>query len=78
MGYPMNKNRIDAFSDGVIAIIITIMALELRLPELKDNFSDHDMPPSTLLHPIKRSKNESTLIGSAFTFQTVLNYTFIL
>ena len=29
----MNKGRLEAFSDGVIAIIITIMVLELRPPE---------------------------------------------
>jgi uncharacterized membrane protein len=28
----MNKNRLTAFSDGVIAIIITIMVLELKAP----------------------------------------------
>ena len=28
----MTKNRMEAFSDGVIAIIITIMVLELRVP----------------------------------------------
>ena len=28
----MSKSRIEAFSDGVIAIIITIMVLELRVP----------------------------------------------
>ena len=28
----MNKNRLEAFSDGVIAIIITIMVLELKTP----------------------------------------------
>jgi uncharacterized membrane protein len=28
----MNKGRLEAFSDGVIAIIITIMVLELRIP----------------------------------------------
>ncbi len=28
----MNKSRLEAFSDGVIAIIITIMVLELKIP----------------------------------------------
>lgn len=29
----MDKGRLEAFSDGVIAIIITIMVLELKIPE---------------------------------------------
>lgn len=29
----MNKSRLEAFSDGVIAIIITIMVLEMEIPE---------------------------------------------
>lgn len=29
----MTKNRIEAFSDGVLAIIITIMVLEFKIPE---------------------------------------------
>ena len=29
----MSKGRLEAFSDGVLAIIITIMILELRIPE---------------------------------------------
>ena len=32
----MGKGRIEAFSDGVIAIIITIMVLELRVPHGED------------------------------------------
>ena len=33
---PMEKNRLEAFSDGVIAIIITIMVLELKVPSGAD------------------------------------------
>ena len=32
----MNKNRLEAFSDGVLAIIITIMILEIKAPEGKE------------------------------------------
>jgi uncharacterized membrane protein len=35
----MNKNRLEAFSDGVLAIIITIMILEIKVPE-GEYFSD--------------------------------------
>jgi uncharacterized membrane protein len=28
----MNKGRFEAFSDGVIAVIITIMVLEMKVP----------------------------------------------
>jgi len=37
----MPKNRLEAFSDGVMAIIITIMVLELKAP--------HDASPAALL-----------------------------
>ena len=37
----MNKGRLEAFSDGVIAVIITIMVLELKVP--------HDADPKALL-----------------------------
>jgi len=37
----MGKGRLEAFSDGVIAVIITIMVLELKVP--------HDADPKALL-----------------------------
>src|SRR5689334_13605900 len=32
----MSKTRMEAFSDGVIAIIITIMVLEMKAPRIAD------------------------------------------
>ncbi len=39
----MNKNRIEAFSDGVIAIIITVMVFDLKIPEVAAGFSEKDL-----------------------------------
>lgn len=37
MGYPkIGKSRLEAFSDGVLAIILTIMVLELKVPHGDD------------------------------------------
>ena len=41
----MNKSRLEAFSDGVIAIIITIMVLELKLPNGSDFSSLRPLVP---------------------------------
>jgi len=38
----MEKQRVEAFSDGMFAIIMTIMVLELKVPE--------DPSPAALLH----------------------------
>jgi len=38
----MEKNRLEAFSDGVIAIIITIMVLELKVPHPTEQVSRPD------------------------------------
>jgi len=35
-GEGMGKNRLEAFSDGVIAVIITIMVLEMKVPHGSD------------------------------------------
>src|ERR1043166_5176281 len=44
----MNRNRMEAFSDGVIAIIITIMILELKIPHGTDFESLKPMLPAFL------------------------------
>ena len=47
----MESNRLEAFSDGVFAIIITVMVLELRSPD-GPRFSDlwHNSGPSLLTY----------------------------
>lgn len=44
----MGKDRLAAFSDGVIAIIITIMVLELKLPHGADWAALHSIAPNFL------------------------------
>jgi uncharacterized membrane protein len=42
----MNRNRLEAFSDGVLAILITIMVLELKTPK------DHTFQALQALAPV--------------------------
>jgi uncharacterized membrane protein len=44
----MSKSRLEAFSDGVIAIIITIMVLELHVPEGADWAALRELTPTFL------------------------------
>jgi uncharacterized membrane protein len=41
----MSKGRLEAFSDGVLAIIITIMVLELKVPRGEDLFALQPLIP---------------------------------
>ena len=41
----MGKGRLEAFTDGVIAIIITIMVLELKVPQGADLASLRELAP---------------------------------
>jgi len=41
----MGKNRLEAFSDGVLAIIITIMVLEIKMPHSPDWAALQDLLP---------------------------------
>jgi len=44
----MSKGRVEAFSDGVIAILITIMVLELRVPRGTDWSALSELTPTFL------------------------------
>src|SRR5258708_11499929 len=46
----MNNTRLEAFSDGVIAILITIMILELRIPHGPDWAALRPLPPPFLTY----------------------------
>ncbi len=46
----MSKGRLEAFSDGVIAVIITIMVLELKAPEGVGWHALHEVLPTFLIY----------------------------
>ena len=46
----MTKGRLEAFSDGVIAVIITIMVLELKAPEAADWHALRPLLPTLLTY----------------------------
>ena len=46
----MNKGRLEAFSDGVVAILITIMVLELRVPRGADLVALRPLLPIFLIY----------------------------
>jgi len=48
----MTKNRLEAFSDGVIAIIITIMVLELKVPHSVELAALADLVPVLICYLI--------------------------
>ena len=35
-------NRIEAFSDGILAIVITLMVLEIKIPAISEEAGDHE------------------------------------
>src|SRR5581483_123054 len=48
----MNKNRLEAFSDGVIAVIITIMVLELKVPTSGGLSAYRELAPHLLTYVV--------------------------
>ena len=58
-----STNRIEAFSDGVIAIIVTLLVLEIKIPEFEEHTLAGFLAALTPLVP--------KLIGFAFSFFTV-------
>jgi uncharacterized membrane protein len=67
----MHKGRIEAFSDGVLAILITIMVLELHVPSGTDAASLGAVAPKLLLYLLSFANLGIYWINHHHMFQTV-------
>ncbi|MGA3188308.1 MAG: TMEM175 family protein [Bryobacteraceae bacterium] len=74
----LSKSRIEALSDGVVAIAITLLVLELKVPEVMSHHSDKEM-----LEALLELKGEfatyivTFLIAGAFWYLHHLTFHFI-
>jgi uncharacterized membrane protein len=48
----MSKSRLEAFSDGILAIVITIMVLELTVPHTSDLYALFPLAPKLLSYAL--------------------------
>jgi Endosomal/lysosomal potassium channel TMEM175 len=71
----MSKTRLEAFSDGVIAILITILVLELRVPPDADWQALHSMLPAFLTYVLSFVFLGIYLVGESSSFVLALAYT---
>jgi uncharacterized membrane protein len=74
----LSKSRIEALSDGVFSITMTLLVLELKVPEVMNHHSDQEM-----LHALLELKGElgsyiiTFLIAGAFWYLHHLTFHFI-
>jgi uncharacterized membrane protein len=74
----LNKSRIEALSDGVVAIAITLLVLELKVPEVMEHHSNEKMLEELLaLWPELMTYVITFLIAGAFWYLHHLTYHFI-
>jgi hypothetical protein len=67
----MQTNRLEAFSDGVLAIIITIMMLELKVPRGVDLAALLPVLPVFASYPTHKAEPSSqtdTRVGQTIAF----------
>jgi uncharacterized membrane protein len=74
----LSKSRIEALSDGVVAIAITLLVLELKVPEVMQHHSDREMLEALLELKMEFLTYFVTfLIAGAFWYLHHLTFHFI-
>ncbi len=74
----LSKSRLEALSDGVFAIAMTLLVLELKVPDVMHQHSNHDMVEQLLqLRPAFFAYVVTFLISGAFWFLHHVTFHFI-
>ncbi len=64
--FEIGKNRIEALSDGIFAIVMTLLILELRVPSLASSAPNVEVAPALLTLWPKFVTNGVTFVSLGF------------
>ena len=67
----MTKHRLELFSDGVFAIVLTLMVLDLKSPSHWDATGLREMAPSLLIHVLAFSIISNNWISHCSIFERI-------
>ena len=76
VGDEISKSRIETLTDGVFAIVMTLLVLEIAVPQLSHSEAANELPKRLLeLWPVILSYGTSFIILGFFGLPTIISST---